>query len=64
MAVDSFTPEKMQPIDDCTVVSVPLNNVRVPRSKMSCQETKRCVVVFQPNAYCAFVARHTPQASL
>ena len=58
MAVNGLSPQKVQPIDDGSVVSVPLVHIRVTGGQVGSDETEAGVVVFQSDAYSALVTRH------
>ena len=64
MAVNSLSPQKVQSIDDSSVVGIPLIHVRVTGGQVGSYETEAGVVVFQSDTNSAFVTGHATQSSL
>lgn len=64
MAVDSFTLEEVKSVHNGPIVSVALFDIGMPRSQMRSDKAKVCIVIFEPNCYSSFVARHPPKARL
>lgn len=64
MAGDVLSFLKVQPVDYGAVIHVAFLYIGVSRGEMRRQEAKARIVVVQPDAYRAFVAGHSAQASL
>ena len=64
MTINGLSLLEMQTVDDSMIIGISLDGVRVSSREMCGDETKVGIIIIKADGYGAFIARHTPQASL